>query len=54
MYTAGLMDDIRRKIPWYVSDFKDALHIQVKKHSKEKTPLQPFFQSVYLSYMVIH
>jgi len=24
----GLMDDIRRKIPWYVSDFKDALHIQ--------------------------
>ena len=25
----GLMDDIRRKAPWYVSDFTDALNIQV-------------------------
>ena len=25
----GLMADIRRKLPWYVSDFTDAFHIQV-------------------------
>ena len=25
----GLMDDIRRKAPWYLSDFTDALNIQV-------------------------
>ncbi|XP_052721833.1 sodium bicarbonate cotransporter 3-like isoform X2 [Crassostrea angulata] len=24
----GLFDDVRRKIPWYLSDFKDCLHIQ--------------------------
>merc|ERR1719295_794392 len=24
----GLMADIRRKLPWYASDFKDAFHIQ--------------------------
>ncbi|GFO47320.1 Anion exchange protein, partial [Plakobranchus ocellatus] len=24
----GLVADIKRKIPWYISDFKDALHIQ--------------------------
>ena len=24
----GLRDDIKRKIPFYLSDFKDALHIQ--------------------------
>lgn len=24
----GLMQDIRRKIPWYPSDFKDCLHVQ--------------------------
>ena len=26
----GLMDDIRRKAPWYISDFTDAINIQVK------------------------
>ena len=26
----GLMADIRRKLPWYVSDFTDAFHIQVR------------------------
>ena len=25
----GLMDDIKRKAPWYISDFTDALNIQV-------------------------
>ena len=25
----GLMADIRRKLPWYLSDFTDAFHIQV-------------------------
>ena len=25
----GLMADIRRKLPWYASDFTDAFHIQV-------------------------
>ena len=29
----GLMADIRRKLPWYVSDFTDAFHIQVRNHS---------------------
>ena len=24
----GLIADIKRKVPWYPSDFKDALHIQ--------------------------
>ncbi|NXL03534.1 S4A4 protein, partial [Mesembrinibis cayennensis] len=24
----GLLQDIRRKVPWYVSDFSDALHLQ--------------------------
>lgn len=24
----GLLDDIKRKAPFYVSDFKDALHVQ--------------------------
>lgn len=24
----GLLDDIKRKVPFYVSDFKDALHVQ--------------------------
>ena len=27
----GLMGDIRRKLPWYRSDFTDALHIQVRR-----------------------
>ena len=25
---SGLVNDIKRKIPWYGSDFKDSLHIQ--------------------------
>ena len=25
----GLISDIKRKLPWYASDFKDALHPQV-------------------------
>lgn len=25
----GLISDIKRKLPWYGSDFKDALHLQV-------------------------
>lgn len=24
----GLIADVKRKVPWYLSDFKDALHIQ--------------------------
>ena len=24
----GLVADIKRKLPWYISDFKDSLHIQ--------------------------
>ena len=24
----GLVLDIKRKLPWYLSDFKDALHVQ--------------------------
>lgn len=24
----GLLDDIKRKVPFYVSDFKDAAHVQ--------------------------
>lgn len=24
----GLIADIKRKVPWFLSDFKDALHIQ--------------------------
>ena len=29
------MGDIRRKLPWYRSDFTDALHIQVVFPQKE-------------------
>ena len=28
MIFGGLREDIKRKIPFYLSDFKDALHIQ--------------------------
>ncbi|CAL1549175.1 unnamed protein product, partial [Lymnaea stagnalis] len=24
----GLVDDVKRKLPWYLSDFKDCLHVQ--------------------------
>ena len=24
----GLIQDVKRKVPWYPSDFKDALHVQ--------------------------
>lgn len=24
----GLIADVKRKVPWFLSDFKDALHIQ--------------------------
>lgn len=24
----GIVADIKRKLPWYVSDFKDAFHVQ--------------------------
>ena len=32
----GLMADIRRKLPFYVSDFTDAFHIQVSQLFKMK------------------
>ena len=28
-FCGGLIDDIKRKAPWYVSDFKDAFNFQV-------------------------
>ena len=28
-FCGGLIDDIKRKAPWYLSDFKDALNFQV-------------------------
>lgn len=27
-FCGGLIDDIKRKAPWYLSDFKDALNFQ--------------------------
>lgn len=27
-FFGGMRDDIKRKMPWYWSDFKDALHVQ--------------------------
>ena len=26
----GLVNDVKRKLPWFVSDFTDAFHIQVR------------------------
>ena len=27
-FFGGVIEDVKRKLPWYVSDFKDAFHVQ--------------------------